>query len=87
MSKEIAIRPCRFCGGQPVILIMRQVLEANLRIQCSECKETGTVFAFATRRAQRDLLPGLAEARRQAVEQWNDWGDGYAGAEREAAEA
>lgn len=72
---EVKIKPCRKCGGQPVLLVMRQCLEANVRVQCSTCRETGVVVAFAVRRAQRELLPDLDGARRQAVALWNDWGE------------
>lgn len=69
---EEKILPCPKCGGRPIVLVMRQCLEATLRVQCTICGITGPALVFAARRAQRELLPDLVEARRQAVADWND---------------
>ena len=83
---EVRLKPCRRCGGLPVVLVMRQCLEANVRVQCSACRETGAVVAFAVRRAQRELLPDLDTARRHAAALWNDWGESDGHTESGAAD-
>lgn len=68
---EITVKPCPMCGGQPIVLVMRQGLEATVRVHCSGCGISGPAIFFAGRRAQRELLPDLATARRTAVKHWN----------------
>lgn len=71
MPDGITLLPCPKCGGVPLVLIQREALESNLRIECTVCKLSGPALAFASRRAQRELLPDLATARSQAADDWN----------------
>lgn len=72
---DIMLRACPFCGGQPVVLVMQQSMENVVMIQCSGCGiTTGGVMFRSGRGAaieRRDLLPDLAQARRQAADAWN----------------
>lgn len=72
------LRACPFCGGQPVVLVMQQSMENVVMIQCSGCGiTTGGVMFRSGRGAaieRRDLLPDLAQARRQAADAWNGGG-------------
>lgn len=75
---DICLRACPFCGGRPVVLVMQQVLENVVMIQCSECGATSCGVMFRSGRGadvkRRDLLPDLAQARRQAADAWNGKG-------------
>lgn len=74
-NANITLRPCPMCGSQPVMQIMRQCFDNVVYVQCSSCGAgSGGVF-FAGRRVQRDLLPDLATARRQAAALWNGEGN------------
>ena len=69
---EVRLIPCPMCGGTPLMLIMRQCMDNVLSVQCTECGlRTGGIY-FAGRRSQRELLPDLATARRQAAAAWNE---------------
>lgn len=71
----MVLRACPFCGGQPVVLVMRQAAENVVMIQCSGCGVTtrGVMFRGGQGAAitRRDLLPDLAQARRQVACTWN----------------
>lgn len=68
---DIRLLPCPKCGGLPMVLIRHHGIEATVHIECSACGIGGPQLAFASRRAQRELLPDLATARRQAAADWN----------------
>lgn len=72
---DMVLRGCPFCGGQPVMLVMRQAAENVVMIQCSGCGVTtrGVMFRSGKGAAitRRDLLPDLATARRQVAAAWN----------------
>ena len=70
-TERIRLLPCPKCGGVPLMLVMRHCLEADVRIECSCCKLSGPAVAFASRRAQKELLPDLETARIQAADDWN----------------
>ena len=86
---DISLRVCPFCGGRPVVLVMRQSMENVVMIQCSGCGVTtgGVMFRSGKGAAieRRDLLPDLAQARRQAAAVWNGEGAGCVGDEPDTA--
>lgn len=87
---DIRLRVCPFCGGQPIVLVMRQVFDSTVMIQCSQCGVTTGGVMFRSMKsaamARRDLLPDLATARRQAAAAWNG-GAADDGADEEPAAA
>ena len=86
---DISLRACPICGGRPVVLVMRQAMENVVMIQCSGCGITtgGVMFRSGKGAAidRRDLLPDLAQARRQAASAWNGEGAGCVGHEPDTA--
>jgi len=68
---DVKLLPCPKCGGQPVVLVQHHGIEATVRIECSACRLSGPAIAYASRRAQRELLPDLQTARLQAADDWN----------------
>lgn len=68
---DIRLLPCPRCGGLPVVMVRNRVLESTVHIECSACGLGSPQLAFASRRAQRELLPDLAKARRQIADHWN----------------
>lgn len=75
---DIRLLPCPHCGGQPMMLVMRQYMESVVNIQCSKCGVGTCGVIFANRRmmaeasGRRDMLPDLATARRQVAAAWNE---------------
>lgn len=81
MLDEIRLKPCRRCGGLPVVLVQPGWPMPRVCVICTVCSEAGTVFHFAKdgptwyQGWDRVLVPDLATARRQAAADWNE-GDG-----------
>ena len=87
---DIALRVCPFCGGRPVVLVMAQAMENVVMIQCSSCGVTTGGVMWRSGKgapvARPDILPDLAQARRQAAAAWNGEGVGVVGNEPDKAE-
>jgi len=75
--ENIKLKPCPMCGGLPMMLVMRQCMDSVVSIQCSACGTSSGGVMFANRRAQRELLPDLATARRQVARAWNERTGGH----------
>jgi len=52
-------------------------MDSVVSIQCSACGTSSGGVMFANRRAQRELLPDLATARRQVARAWNERTGGH----------
>lgn len=81
MLDEIRLKPCRRCGGLPVVLIRPSWPYPVLRIVCSSCGRQGPQIYYCPEgdkhfqglsAYEKNLLPGLAKARRQAAAAWNE---------------
>lgn len=69
------LKPCPMCGGQPLLLVLRQGTDCTINIECSNCglQSLGVIFAGRTATTeQRRLLPSLRMARRQVANAWNE---------------
>ena len=71
MPDGMKLLPCPKLGGVHIALIQWLAFDSDVRIECTVCKLSGPAIVFASRRAQRGLLPDLATARRQAADDWN----------------
>lgn len=72
---KLRLKPCPMCGGLPLLLVMRQLQDCTIMVECTACGLQSLGIAFAGRVAtaeQRKLLPGLRAARRQVMLAWNE---------------
>lgn len=78
---DIRLIPCPSCGGLPVVLIRPAWPYPVIRVVCSACSCQGPMVYYSPEGDrvfsgqglyERNLLPGLATARRQAAAAWNE---------------
>lgn len=76
---EARLLPCPFCGGMPLVLILRSDLEHVVRVECSDCRcSTPSIvfrpdFRYETIHNRLCLtdVTDLRTARKAAVCAWN----------------
>lgn len=69
---DIRLKPCPFCGGQPMMLVTMDCLDRIVKIHCSRCGASSSGLAFDHWRTLGSGLPDLATARRHAAAAWNE---------------
>ena len=76
---DYALLPCPFCGGMPLVLVLRSEHDDVVRVECIDCKCSTPSIVYRPDYARETIhnrlsltpVPDLRTARQAAVAAWN----------------
>lgn len=67
-----SLKPCPFCGGRAIQLIVPRVLNRCVWIECGSCRTSSPMFEYqADTEDMVELCKRLRETQQQAIAFWN----------------